>query len=418
MFLVSSLFAIDGNNFAFNAKTDKHPLQYELNEPMVFTFSFDLKGQELDAPLTIEWNRYGDDGVRESGSMIYDGTAPATLTTQLGTYGFVRIYATLKQSDGTQLKQKNGELWAFDGGAAVHPELLTSTPEPEDFDAFWAKQKARLDKVPIVAEMTEVRKSSVATVYVARVLCAGPRPVTGVLAIPLGAAEGKKYPASVRFQGYGYGGAKSFQNVPNEGEANRIVFYVNAHGVEYLRDNAYYEAFGAAIKQNGNIYAFDNTVNSDPEVCYFNGMLLRVLRALQYVKTLEAWNGQELHLIGSSQGGLQSIWGAALDHDVTSADIAVPWCCDLGGRDNYKRNFGYWHIQYNPALNYYDCMNMAKRITCPIVISRAGLGDYTCPPSGISIMYNNLKCKKEIIWHQGSEHNYIPENCETFRIVD
>ncbi|MBP5672599.1 MAG: hypothetical protein J6X49_09430, partial [Victivallales bacterium] len=59
----ASLFALDGTKIAFNAKTNKHPLQYEINEPMVFTFSLDLKGQELNAPLTIEWTRTGDDGV-------------------------------------------------------------------------------------------------------------------------------------------------------------------------------------------------------------------------------------------------------------------------------------------------------------------------------------------------------------------
>ena len=418
MLLATSLFAIDGAKIAFNAKTDKHPLKYEIDEPMVFTFTFDLKGQELDAPLTIEWTRTGDDGVKETGSVIYDGKEPATMTTKIGNNGFVRIYAKLKQSDGKYLKNKNGQDWFFDGGAAVHPELLTSTPEPEDFDEFWAKQKARLDKVPIVAELTEVSKNDVATVYVARVLCAGPRPVTGILTIPLGAAEGKKYPARVDFHGYGYDGAKDYQKVVIKGEADKITFNVNAHGVEYMRDNQYYAAFGAMLRQNGTGYAFDKTINSDPETCYFNGMALRVMRALQYVKSLEAWNGKDLHANGGSQGGLQTIWAAALDPDVTLASPHVPWCCDIGGRDNYKRNFGTWHIPYVRALDYYDCMNMAKRIHCTFNVPRAGLGDYVCPPSGIAIMYNNLKCKKSIVWFQGCEHGYIPEKCETFRLDD
>ncbi len=92
----ASLFALDGAKIAFNAKTDKHPLKYEIDEPIVFTFTVDLKGQNLDAPLTIEWTRTGDDGVTEEGSVLYDGKAPATMTTKLACNGFVRIYAKLK----------------------------------------------------------------------------------------------------------------------------------------------------------------------------------------------------------------------------------------------------------------------------------------------------------------------------------
>lgn len=270
----TSMFALDGTKIAFNAKTDKHPLQYEIDEPMVFTFSIDLKGQELEAPLTIEWTRTGDDGLTEEGTIVYDGKTPATMTTKLGCKGFVRIYAKLKQADGTYLKSNDWRDWFFDGGAAVHPELLTSTPEPEDYDEFWAKQKARLDKVPLVVDLIEVRKSDVAFVYVARILCAGPRPATGILTIPVGSEEGKKYPIILDVHGYGpvsYGYGK----INGSGASDFISFSLNAHGVEYLRDNAYYDAFNAAIKQNGEKYAFNKEVNADPETTYFNGMALK-----------------------------------------------------------------------------------------------------------------------------------------------
>ena len=203
MSLTASLFAFDSTKIAFNAKTNKHPLQYEINEPMVFTFSLDLKGQELDAPLTIEWTRTGDDGMTEEGSVVYDGKAPAAMTTKLGCNGFVRIYAKLKQADGKYLKSNGWRDWFFDGGAAVHPELLTSTPEPTDFDEFWAKQKARLDKVPIIADLKELNRSDVAMVYAARILCAGPRPATGILTIPLGAEEGGNILFSLRCMAMG-----------------------------------------------------------------------------------------------------------------------------------------------------------------------------------------------------------------------
>ncbi|MBS5529908.1 acetylxylan esterase, partial [bacterium] len=65
---------------------------------------------------------------------------------------------------------------------------------------------------------------------------------------------------------------------------------------------------------------------------------------------------------------------------------------------------------YVDALGYYDTINHAKRIKCPVEITRAGLGDYTCPPSGVAILYNNIKSPKKIRWFQGSTHGYVPPN--------
>ncbi len=41
-------------------------------------------------------------------------------------------------------------------------------------------------------------------------------------------------------------------------------------------------------------------------------------------------------------------------------------------------------------------------------ITRAGLGDYTCPPSGLAAYYNAISAPKSILWVQGSRHGYIP----------
>ena len=42
------------------------------------------------------------------------------------------------------------------------------------------------------------------------------------------------------------------------------------------------------------------------------------------------------------------------------------------------------------------------------VITRAGLGDYCCPPTGLAKMYNNIPGNKKIWWVQGSTHGYVP----------
>ena len=153
--------------------------------------------------------------------------------------------------------------------------------------------------------------------------------------------------------------------------------------------------------------------NADPEKAYFRGMALRVLRAVEYLASLPEWNGQEILAEGGSQGGLQTVWAAALDRRVTKANPNIIWCCDIGKRGDGRLRSEF-EPAFTPALAYFDCANMARRITADVNVTRAGLGDYTSPPSGITVFYNNLdRAKsKRITYVQGSRHGYIPPKAD------
>jgi cephalosporin-C deacetylase-like acetyl esterase len=245
--------------------------------------------------------------------------------------------------------------------------------------------------------------------YAVRIACAGGKPVTGYLSIPKDAKDGKKYPAHLETHGYSY---RPPYNPPGMRD-DQIELNINAHGVDlpaFGATEAYYKEFGEKIKSNGKAYALDPVQNSDREAAYFNGMALRVMRALEYLKSLPEWNGKDLIASGGSQGGLQTIWAAGLDPQVTRADSTVTWCCDMGGRTTLKRNPPNWGVSETVAMRYYDPVNIARRISpkCFTLIPRAGLGDYTCPPSGLAILYNNIPGPKKINWEQGSTHGYVP----------
>jgi len=172
----------------------------------------------------------------------------------------------------------------------------------------------------------------------------------------------------------------------------------------------YYVEFKKTTDSNGYGHAFDPAQNEKAETAYFGGMTWRVMRAVEYAKTLPEWNGKDLTMEGGSQGGLQSIWAGALVPGVTKLDIYVPWGCNIGGTTD-GRNHGDWFQEWRPGLDYYDTVNMARRIpkTCKVVISRVGMGDYISTPSGISVFYNALTCPKSCAWLQGSQHNSVPK---------
>lgn len=390
-----SAFAADP---VIQGRTDKD--QYQAGEKIEFTFK--VTQDEVPVPEAyIKWIREGDDGVKTQALSKVSSGVPLVVKTSMDKPGFVRVTTRLVDQDGKNVASKEIR---FIASAGVEVDKLQGVAEPADFDAFWVAQKKKLAAVamePVVREEIASPDAKV-KMYKVSIPCAGPRPATGYLVIPVGTGP-KSRGARVTFEGYGMGG----QGAPRWFSEYEITLSVNAHGFELGRDEDYYAAFSKEIGAGGvgGGYAFNPEQNKDPETTYFNGMMLRDLRALDYVKSLPEWNGKDLMVSGGSQGGLQSLVMAGLDQDVTSCEAGVPWCCDMGGKAELGR-IGGWQPQYTSALNYYDPIHHAKRIskTCQVTLSRAGLGDNTCPPSGIAVVYNNLKCPKKIRYVQGSEH--------------
>ena len=206
--------------------TDKDPLAYRPNEPMTFTLTPHGNG------ATIRWTRTGDDGKTETGEA--NAKAPVQVKTSLDRPGFVRMVAELVDASGKTVAR-------FDGGAGVDVEKIRQdNPEPADFDAFWARHKATLAKVPMdgaTCKEIAIGRADV-KLYEVSIPCAGPRPSTGFLSIP---AKPGKYPARVHFHGYNASWLPNARNTPKSTSlsADSIVLDLSAHGYEFNREEAY-----------------------------------------------------------------------------------------------------------------------------------------------------------------------------------
>ena len=409
--------------------TDKaRAIDYACGEKMTFTLTLKNAKEYPADTYFVSWKRTGDDGKTESGKLPLEKT-PFVYTTSIDKPGFVRLTAYVTDAKGNAYKktlhadpntiegrralnrwERADKRVFFDGGAGAEPAKIQSVPEPADFDAFWARHKERLAKVPLKADLVEIPlKDTRVKAYAVTIACAGPRPSTGYMTVPT--APGK-YPISMSFHGYGHSGNGKGHVIqpPTYGATDRIFFNFSPHGYELLREPEYYDEFYRSLMNGNRTFGFYDEQNKDPENSYFSGFTYRIMRALQYLKTRPEWDGKNIRVAGGSMGGLQSMWAAGLDPDVTLAEPSIPWNCDIGGRDTLKRIIDPWYIHETPALRYYDNVNLAKRIpkTCTVNITRAGLGDYCCPPSGIWAMWNNLKCPKKCRWVQGSTHGHIP----------
>ena len=383
--------------FSLNWSTNKEPVSYLPGDQMTFKVQLVEDGKPV-ADKILKWHRTGDDQKTADGQAVSSATQPMEIVTSLDKPGFVHLDITVFNNDGSSVKDANGTPLRFEGGAGVEPAKLEGYPEPADFDAFWKAQKARLDKVPLKAHLVKFdAKNPRFRVFDVKIECAGNKPVSGYFSKPKN-AKLKSLPAQVTLRGYGVGGADP------ECRDGTMILHINAHGIENGEMPTFYKAL-----EEGELkgYAFNSVENAKPETAYFNGMMLRVMRALEFIKSRPEWDGKTLVVTGGSQGGLQAITAAALDHDVTKCLAYKPWCADLGGI-KLGRLPG-WRPDYADGLGYYDIVNMAKRIKCETFVN-AGLGDYVCPPSGISILYNNIKAPKTIEYIQGSTHGYDPPN--------
>ena len=414
--------------------TDKDPLSYAIGEEIVITVTAqDIDGKLPDGEYFLDWKRSDDLGGFENGRVPL-GDKPFVYKGKLDKAGFLRLEVYVVDKKGRRyVKQFLGDASTpegrkamnaferakknvfFDGGAGVAVDTLATYEEPKDFDSFWASQFKRLDLVPIKADKIEIQsRNSDVRIYAVRIDCAGLRPVTGYLSVPKGVDSGKTYPC--RLVTHGYSGDRCTHSAMSWAPGNEIILNINAHGlklVEFGATEADTKALRWEIRSNGMCYAFDAEQNKDPEVAYFNGMVLRVKRGLQFLKTLKGWNGKDLIAAGGSQGGLQTIWAAGCGEGVTRAESGITWCCDMYNnnlRRERKMSSDGWYIPWTESMGYYDAANFAKRIpmSCRTVITRAGLGDYCCPPMGIAKLFNNIPGNKEIRWVQGSQHGYVP----------
>ncbi len=396
LFLGAALAA--AGEISFVGKTDKDPLAYKPGETVTFSVTCLEEGKAVDGRELV-WTLKGDDGQVSTGKAVSSASKPLVVKGSISSPGFLWLQVCAKNAKGHLL---TADKYQFNGGAGVLLDQIKGFPEPADFDAFWARQKAKLAKVPMRADQVAVDSGNKnIQCWDVKVDCVG-KPVSGYLCKPKD-AKAKSLPAYVYFHGYG---VHSAGKVPM---ADAITLNINAHGMINGQPKSFYEE---QRKTTLSGYGLNPKTNEDPETCYWNGMMMRVMRALEFVKSQPEWDGKNLIVCGGSQGGFQSLNAAGLDSDVSECRPVVPWFCDVSGFVESKRIKSRFMPEWVGPLGYYDAANHAKRIKATVTID-SGLGDYVCPPSGQMVMYNNIKSPKKLIFSQGRTHGYHMKDATT-----
>lgn len=325
----------------------------------------------------------------------------ATVTGKLDEPGFLLLRATI------------GKTVAL-GGAGYDPlQIKPSMPVPDDFDEFWAAKKAELAKVPMKSTMNSVEApSKEMDAFDVQVDCLG-APVSGYFGRPQN-AKPKSLPAILFVHGAGVRNSSLGNTKWATYEGGMLALDINAHGLPNGKPDEFYKELA-----EGELKTYRTAGNQDREQCYFKGMFLRLVRAIDFLTAQPEWDGKTVIVSGSSQGGFQAFAAGGLDSRVTFFCAGVPAGCDHTGTAANRIN-GWPKLapvdaegKQDPAAlhtsRYFDCVNFATRAKCKGAVVTVGFIDTTCPPTSVYAAYNALTIPKHIHADVSAGHTNTPE---------
>lgn len=268
----------------------------------------------------------------------------------------------------------------------VDPEKIQSPQDKRaDFDSFWEETLKELATIPLNTrfELIPEYSNDIRQTFRVYVQSLGYETMGGIITIPI--KEGK-YPVLIEYMGYG---AEPYYFNPND----------NPETINYLvsvRDQGIFKA------DNNNW--IDRNLN-DKYAYYYRGAFCDVIRAIDFVCSLDKADTNNLFSYGDSQGGAFTWVSASLDSRIKAIAPSVPF---LGDFEDYSK-IVWWPLhevfQYSDkqgitreelfqTLSYFDLKNFVDKITCPVLMA-FGLQDPTCPPHTNFAIYNIVKAPKD-----------------------
>lgn len=322
--------------------------------------------------------------------------------------GFIRLYITAEQNGNSDTNYAT---------AAFDPEKINASQTfPSDFMAFWKKEKAGLDAIPMNLNRVEFD---------------GPDPNFKYEYVDFQNIEGKRF-YFVMTQPKKRGRYIVSMRIPGAGVYKRHVHIStmpNAISIELsVHDfpiNQPIESYEKVIPNyfrmiNGRKQRYEMFDIQDPEKYYYRSVILGLWRTLDIACAEPNANLNKLMVSGGSQGGGLTLAIAGLDQRIKYIEVQCPVLCDhTAALRQPGREAGWPRVldavekpEYlQDAIKtsaYYDNCNFARFIKAPVFLAQ-GFNDKTVPPSGTYAMFKLIKSPKEMYVEPFSAHGFTPE---------
>src|SRR5690606_34634253 len=301
---------------------------------------------------------------------------------------------------------ENGVDYRNSGTAGIEPEKIQpTTTVPADFLSFWQNNLEQLAKVPLDPVMTLMpeRSTHLTNVYHVSFNNIQGR-IYGILTVPK--KEGK-YPAILHVPGAGirpYYGANINQPV--------ISLQVGIHGVPVDQyDSPLYQDLAS-----GPLAGYMRFNLDDKDNYYYKRVYLGMVKAVDMLFSLPQFDGENVGVMGGSQGGALAITTAGLDKRIKYLVSYYPALADLtgylegraGGRPHLIKDSLTNKAEKIETSTYHDVVNFAKQVSVP-GYSSTGFNDNVCPPTSIYSAYDSVKAEKEMSLYLDAAHWQYPE---------
>lgn len=288
-------------------------------------------------------------------------------------------------------------------------KITPFTQEPSDFMSFWNSQLDELKKFPLTytKEAAHEYDTDKANCYLVKLeVNKQHQCIYGYVWIP---KDGKKHPIVLCPPGAGIKTIKEPLRHRYYADNGCIRMEMEIHGLDPRMSDKTFKEISNALNTGANTY-FAQGIDKR-ENYYMLHVYLGLVRAIDYLTSLPEWDGKNVAMQGGSQGGALSIVAAGLDKRVTCCAVNHPALADMAAYSEKGRTGGYPHMhkygllnqQNMKTLQYFDVVNFARHITCPVRMTW-GYNDNTCPPTTSYAVWNVLKCEKTPLITPVNEH--------------
>ena len=286
-------------------------------------------------------------------------------------------------------------------------QLKPYTKNPSDFDAFWQKnlEEARKTPVSVTCKFVEKYSTDDTDCYLVKIKTDQRHSIYGYLTRPKAAG---KYPVVLCPPGAGIKTIKEPMRNIYYAKNGFIRLEMEIHGLNpEMTEEQFKEITTAFDYENG--YLTNGLDNRDNY--YMKHVYVACVRAIDYLTSLSDWDGKNVFVQGGSQGGALSLITAWLDPRVTACVANHPALSDMagyldgraGGYPHFNRLKNMLTPEKVETMAYYDVVNFARRLTCPVYLTW-GYNDNVCPPTTSYIVWNLITAPKESLLTPINEH--------------
>ena len=289
-------------------------------------------------------------------------------------------------------------------------DYVSGLKRPEDLDAFWDDVLAQTAAIPLDAVTTHdpLRSTPQVDVYQVHYTSLDHVRIAGWYARPANPPSEDPLPGLLIVPGY------SMEPLIPKNWAARgyAAFSVAPRGK--LRSNGQFNPGYPGLLTHGIV---------DRNTYTYRGFYMDACRGMDFLLSRDEVDANRLGVTGHSQGGGLSVVVAALRPEVKAATSGAPFLCgfmdalDLTDAYPYQEIGDYLRLhpesrqQVADTVAYFDGINLAPRITCPMIFN-IGLQDSTCPPETGYALFRAISSEDKTLYdydgygHDASSHTH------------